>query len=236
MASICEDANGWADAFPGGHDAPIALVASVSDATAQQPSGLVGGFSIGGGVLAVDRAIGGDSIATQSASVPVTGANVYIGHMLDGKTAGIFVVAGAVGNFGDVVEAAEFDVFGVAVQRWLAPNVWVRGGAGYGVIESTDPTTVEFNTNGSDIGWLAGAGIDVWRRATLPPTSNFTSSGLGATVSAFMRQPSNSESTGTEVDCYRVTKPVDRNQLRETRRVRGDDFFGTGTGNRTPVP
>ena len=141
-----------------------ALIAGVSDARAQQPSGLVGGFSLGGGVLAVDRAIGRDSIATQSASVPVTGANLYIGHMLDEKTAAIFVVAGAVGDIGDVVEAAEFDVFGIAVQRWLAPNVWVRGGAGYGVIESTDPTTVEFNTNGSDIGWLAGAGIDVWRR------------------------------------------------------------------------
>lgn len=138
-----------------------ALMAGTSDAQAQ-PSGLVAGFSIGGGVLGVDRVTGDDGTERRDNRVTVTGASIYVGHMLDESTAGMFVVAGAIGDFGKVVEAAEFDVFGVAVQRWLAPNVWVRGGAGYGVIDSTDPTTVEFNMNGSDIGWLAGAGIDVW--------------------------------------------------------------------------
>ena len=153
--------------------AVAALMAGASDAHAQQASGLVAGFSIGGGVLGVDRVIGGDSTLKRDNRVPVTGTSIYVGHMLDEKTAGMFVVTGAVGYFGDVVEAAEFDVFGVAVQRWLAPNVWVRGGAGYGVIGSTDPTTVEFNMNGLDIGWLAGAGIDVWRRGNFAADVEF---------------------------------------------------------------
>ena len=144
--------------------AAAALMVCVCDVRAQQPSGLIGGFSLGGGMLGIDRVIGGDSIAGRDGGVPVAGVGIYVGHMLDEKTAGILVVTGAVGDFGDVVEAAEFDVFGVAVQRWLASNVWVRGGAGYGAIESTDPTAVEFNMNGSDIGWLAGAGVGVWRR------------------------------------------------------------------------
>ncbi len=145
-------------------------MAGASDARAQQPSGFVGGFSLGGGVLGVDGATGGDSIVKDGDRVPVTGLGVYVGRMLYEKTAGMFVVTGVIRDVGDVAEAVEFDVFGGALQHWLAPNVWVRGGVGYGFL---DPTTVEFNINGPDIGWLAGAGVDVWRRGNFAAAVEF---------------------------------------------------------------
>lgn len=111
--------------------------------------------------MGVDGTTGGDSLVQDGDRVPVTGAAVYVGHMLYEKTAGMFVLTGVILEIGDNVEAVEFDVFGAALQHWVAPNVWVRGGVGYGFI---GPTPIEFNTNGPDIGWLAGAGVDVWRR------------------------------------------------------------------------
>jgi hypothetical protein len=170
-----------------------ALILSASDAWAQQRSGFIGGISFGGGALRLNGNGDGDPLVAlvrqDDDGVPAVGFDAHLGGMLDERTAVMFVLTGdydpgrdsdvdvdvRVGDrqltFSSSTTSLGSGIIGGAIQRWLTSRVWVRGGAGFGFLtrDVTIGSDASYLTMTLDRGYgaafLAGAGVDVWRKA-----------------------------------------------------------------------
>ena len=187
--------------------AVAAFITSAGDAWAQQRSGLVGGVSLGGGVLGLHGTTDGDPavalVRQEDDRVPVTGFDVHLGRMVSATTAVLFVmsadydpgsesdlnvevrVGGRQVTFNSSTTSLGSGVFAGVVQHWLTSNIWVRGGLGVGFLtrDFTLGTDASYLTITLDRGFgpaiLAGAGVDVWRRTNFAADVEFHLTAVG---------------------------------------------------------
>jgi hypothetical protein len=145
-----------------------AVVSVAADAWAQQRSGFVAGVSFGGGALGVTGTTvePGLELARQDDTwVGVIGFDAHFGFMTGARTALMFVMTGdfepegspsppvllRAGNAAVVIDegttAMGEGIFAAAVQQWITPRMWVRGGLGGGFL------TRDF-TSGGDFSYL----------------------------------------------------------------------------------
>jgi len=184
----------------------IALVMLARDGQAQQPSGLVGGMSVGAGLLGLHGTLNGDpSVALLrqgETRVSIMGFDAHLGGMVGRKTALLFVMTGdfdpgsasdldvlvRVGDrlvtFNSGTTSLGSGVFAGAVQQWLTSRVWVRGGVGAGFLtrDFTLGTDASYLTVTLDRGFgpavIAAVGIDVWREGNFAADVEFHFTGV----------------------------------------------------------
>jgi hypothetical protein len=178
-----------------------ACALGAGEALAQPRAGLMGGASIGGGSLSLEGPAevdpGVSLVRQRDSHLGTFAVDLHLGGMLGAKTAAMLALTfdtGLGGPFGQNVEVRVGDsrvaagssetslwagVIGVAVQRWLLPRAWVRGGAGSGFLqrEFTLGTDGDYLTVTVDRGYafavLAAAGVEVYRRANFAVDAEF---------------------------------------------------------------
>lgn len=186
--------------------AAVALTVVASDAWAQR-SGLVGGISFGGGMLDLQGPLNGDPavalVRQNEETVSVMGFDVHLGAMVNDKTAAMFVMAGdfepgrdshvpvdvRVGErqvlFSSSTTSLGSGVFAGALQRWLTPSIWIRGGGGAGFLtrDFTVGTDASYLTITLDRGYglaiVGGVGVEVWRRGNFAADVEFHFTAVG---------------------------------------------------------
>lgn len=177
-----------------------AMLAVAGSAWAQQPFGLVGGFSIGGGSLSLEGSAGDPAVALvqqRDTHLGTLAFDIHLGAMLGEKTAAMLLLAfdsdmGStvarrvevrVGDDVMSLDASETSlwsgVIGAGIQRWITSRFWVRGGIGGGYLQRDFMlgTGNDYLTMTLDRGYafavLAGAGVDVFRRSSFAIDGEF---------------------------------------------------------------
>jgi hypothetical protein len=168
----------------------VLVMTMVGEASAQQRSGLVGGFSLGGGVLA----LGGSStdpvvgiIQDDEGTVGAVAVDLHLGFMVRPRVAFLFEGAAAgdqpktslaagqvtVGSrqvtFNSSTTSLMSMVLAGAIQYWITERVWVRGGVGAGwlhrdLVIDAQQLSITLEKSAAPT-TLVAAGADVWRRA-----------------------------------------------------------------------
>ena len=175
--------------------------AGAGEARAQQPSGLIGGLSLGGGSLSLEGSAAGDAgvalVRQRDSHVGSFSFDLHLGGMMSERAA-VMVVAtfdtGLASTFGQTVDVGVGDdlvsfessetslssgVIGGAVQYWLTSRVWVRGGVGGGYLQrdfafGTDADYLTLTLDrGYAFAFLAGVGVDVYRRSNFAIGAEF---------------------------------------------------------------
>jgi hypothetical protein len=165
----------------------LVLLTVGGDASAQARSGLMGGISIGAGVIAMAGSTDDSAVALvqqEHGNSLGGGLNLYIGGATSPRWALLFEIAflttGSARTDGDVrigssrvtFQSASSNqtaiLFAGAAQYWVTPRAWVRGGLGLASLSrdvtiDTSDLVVTLDRGGVP-GALAAASIDLWRR------------------------------------------------------------------------
>ena len=127
-----------------------ALMTMSRDASAIERKGLIVGGGVGGGSMSCDGCDSTSGIAAQ----------FHIGGMLTEKVALVLDGSGITrdedgGTLTSAVSAA-------AVQYFVSPRVWIKGGVGVGVLQASfDKLSV---TSDPGLGFMGGVGVDLLQK------------------------------------------------------------------------
>ncbi len=130
----------------------LALVATTRDATAGERKGLTIGLGMGGGQITCD--------SCEFLSAAVVAGGFHFGGMVTERLA-IVLDASFVSKEGDGLEVTSV-VGGPAIQYWLWPRVWVKGGVGSGQVWTDGDGFFVTSENG--LGLIGGIGVEVLQK------------------------------------------------------------------------
>lgn len=133
--------------------AAVSVVLLVApDAGASERQGFIIGFGVGGGAMTCDGC----------SSLNGPAAEVHLGTMLNGKTAIVLDGSGvAKTESGSTLYSI---VSTVALQYWVAPQVWLKGGVGLGELQ-LETRGATFHSD-SGLGFTGAIGLEVLQRKT----------------------------------------------------------------------
>ena len=121
-------------------------------------NGFMWGFSVGGGTLTGENCSGEELECSESgAAVSVSiGAALQpkLGIMLDGSVVMIPL---------DHDYALNHVVSTIALQYWVSPNVWIKGGLGVGRFTISDPDGEQVGESQEGAAIMAGAGYEIYQ-------------------------------------------------------------------------
>lgn len=128
----------------------LALMAVTRDASAIERKGFIIGLGGGGGTMTCDGCAGTSGIAVQ----------FHVGGMLTEKVALVLDSSGVTRDEDGATLSSV--VAGPAIQYWVSPRVWIKGGVGAGFLQATyDKISV---TSDAGLGFMGGIGVDVLQK------------------------------------------------------------------------
>ena len=128
----------------------MALMMSARDAAAIERKGFIIGFGVGGGQMTCDGCNSTSGLASQ----------FHIGGMLTEKVA---LVADSSLVSRDEEGATLYSVVaGPAIQYWVSPRVWIKGGVGAGFLQATAENVTY--TSDAGLGFLGGIGVEALQK------------------------------------------------------------------------
>jgi len=128
----------------------MVLTLGARDAAAIERKGFIIGFGVGGGQMTCD--------GCESLSGPAV--EIHLGGMVNEKLALVWDSSGVVREEDGVTLSSA--VAGPAVQYWVSPRVWVKGGVGAGRLVAA----VNNVTSSSDwgLGFMGGLGVEALQK------------------------------------------------------------------------
>ena len=128
----------------------LAFLATARDAGAIERKGFIFGLGLGGGQITCDgcKSLNGGA------------AGLHLGGMVNEKLAIVLDSSGVVKQEEDVTLSSA--VLGPAVQYWVSPRVWIKGGVGGGrLIASIDKVTTSSEWG---LGFMGGLGVEALQK------------------------------------------------------------------------
>ena len=165
----------------------VVAIAGVAEAQTRERAGLIGGISLGGGTVGFGGSTGDPAVAMIRQADDLgadLAVNLYLGGMTSSRMAVLFEAALSAGNPNTLLEgdarigarrvtfAASSStvralVLSGAVQYWVVPRVWVRGGVGAGSLqrdlEVKDADLMITLDRSGGVAALGAAGVELWR-------------------------------------------------------------------------
>ncbi len=128
----------------------LSFLGMTRDASAIERKGFIFGLGVGGGKITCDGCESLSGLAVE----------IHLGGMLTEKLALVGDSSGASKEEGGVT--LQSVVAGPALQYWLSPRVWVKGGVGAGVLTAYGGGVNEVSDPG--LGFLGGIGVEVLQK------------------------------------------------------------------------